>query len=239
MGWIERLTGHAEGPDAALTLLGSLNANSAPVQVEIEGTRLAFRSSVRLRSGAVVLTYPVALERSIHEGAWVRIDVPGGDAHREIRLQVSSARHGGGGVLATDPDHILLLCRIAGASLQTEQRQEVRVGTERYRDVTLRLAALPEAFRILDVSLHGARIRLHSEEDCKCFPLRAHLKRGVLNLGNRAQAGVQDAIPRFVGPDSVGLELMLVQEGRSRSILEAFIATVRSRADGPTTDAGS
>jgi hypothetical protein len=42
-----------------------------------------------------------------------------------------------------------------------------------------------------------------------------------------------------VGPDSVGLELMLVQEGRSRSILEAFIATVRSRADGPTTDAGS
>ena len=227
--WIERLKGPGDEPSAAQTVLSALNASQEPVRVSIEGSYHTFVTRVRLRSGAVALTYPAELAGAVQQDGWVRIQLPESEPAQDLRLQVSSARHGGSGVMATDMEHIVLLCKLAGAALVKRLRRDERVSTAKYRDVEIRLHAVEGAYRILDISLHGAKARLPGEEAQAWFPLGKRLEQGTISLGNRAQVAVDYTISRHLEPKAVGLELIIHNTGRDRALLEAFIAAVRRR----------
>ena len=228
-GWFDRFRSSAEDPAAALAVLTELNGSQQPLRVAIEGSYHTFATRVRLRSGAVTLTYPANIASAVHEQDWLRLQLPHAEPPQDLRLQVSSARHGGSGVLATDIEHIVLLCHLSGAALVARQRKEERIGTGHYKDVAFQLHGGEGTYRLLDISQHGAKARLPDESAHKFFPVGRKLEHGLLHLGNRVQLPVRYSIPRHLVPDAVGMELLLHEDGRSPAVLDAFITALRRR----------
>jgi hypothetical protein len=202
--------------------LARLNEDQETVRVEVEETCRHFLSKVRLRSGAVVLTCPQGVESFLKEGGWLRIRMPT-NGRKDLRLQVSQARYGGSGVMATQLGRLALLCKIPGATLEAPKRAADRVRTDRFRDVVLQVPSLPGPYRIIDLSLSGVKIRARGEDDQNLFPLGAYLEHGAILLGKRARVDLQDVIPRHYMPEAIGLEIIVKQGGSSRKILEVFL----------------
>jgi hypothetical protein len=203
-------------------VLARLNESQDTVRVEVEVTCQHFLSKVRLRSGAVVLTCPQGVETHLKEGGWLRIRLPS-NGRKDLRLQVTQARYGGSGEMATQIGRLALLCKIPGATVEAPKRAADRVRTDRFRGVVLQIPTLPAPYRIIDLSLNGWKIRPRGEEDQENFPLGSYLERGSILLGKRARVDLQDVIPRHYMPEAIGLEIIVQPSGRSRKLLEVFL----------------
>ena len=218
-----------EGGDAN-QVISSFNEERSKKRIEIENTPHFFFSAPTLRSGAVIIFTPERFKQAVSEGKWVRIRMPGAD-RMDLRMQITSARHGGTGEMSTTPDFFSLLCKIPGASLESSKRGADRYTTLQFKDLLLDLTS-PAAgsHPVIDLSAHGLKIHVADPAQIQRFTIGEYLSRGKLRLGSKAQVELLDLIPRAHFEDAVGLEMNVNPNGHSRRILDMFLDSLQSKA---------
>ncbi len=236
--FLERFTKRGGEAEDANAMISSFNEDRTKKRVEIENTPYFFYATPTLRSGAVVITTPERFQKRVSEGQWLRIRMPDSE-RKDVRLQITSARHGGTGDMATTPDHFALLCKIPGASVEATKRGADRYGTAQFKDLLLDLSA-PAAgsYPIIDVSANGVKIHVSDPEEIKRFVIGQYLSKGKIRLGSKAQVDLLDIIPRSHFKNAVGMEMVVNPQGSSRKILEMFLGSLEHKAQGDEGDTG-
>jgi hypothetical protein len=230
--FLDRFKKSGEEAEDANAVISQFNEDRSKKRVEIENSPYFFYAVPTLRSGAVVITTPERLKTLVSEGQWLRIRVPDSD-RKDVRLQITSARHGGTGSMATTPDFFSLLCKIPGASVETTKRAADRYSTMQFKDLLLDLTA-PSAgsYPIIDISAHGLKIHVSSQKEIERFVIGQELSKGRIRLGTRARVDLMNATPRAHFETAVGLEIVVNPQGPSRSILDMFLGNMEHRAQG-------
>ena len=173
----------------------------------------------------MVITVPQKLKDLLHSQSGVRIRIPNRE-QMDLRLEITSAKYGGTGAMATQPDFVTLLCKIPGAQIVPTKRSSDRIMTSQYRDVFLELATASEPLPIQNMSLSGVKIRTKEEGSQEQFPLGASMENAVIRLGKKTSLRLDSVTPRCHYIQGVGLEMKVKEEGNYRKILKIFLETV-------------
>ncbi len=227
-GFLDRIKRRGTGNDEAQQVISQFAEPTEPARVEIEGTPSWFYTTPLLRSGAVVLSMPQTLQKSVATDGWMRIRISE-EQRKDLRLQVSSAKHGGAAHMALNPDQIAVLCKLSGAAIVSSLRSADRIGTSNYRDLTLEVRSPSGSYRVLNLSKNGAKIGVPEEVRETRFPLGTFLERGALRLGKKAAVSLLDIIPRCHYDGAVGLEVVIDPKGSSLKILEMFLDHIANK----------
>lgn len=235
---LERIRGRRDTGDEAQQVISQFAQQKEPLRVEIETTPFWFYSAPLLRSGAIVISMPQKFQPAVETDKWLRVRVS--DAERkDLRLQISSAKHGGTGHMALSPDQVAVLCKLRGATIEPSKRSADRVNTSNYQDLFLDVTSPSGSFRIVNLSKSGVKIRLSDDKQKEAFPLGKYIQKGAIRLGSKARVSVQDMVPRCLYEDGVGLEVVVNPQGNARKILEMFLDHVQGRERQSLTAATS
>jgi hypothetical protein len=225
---LERIRRRGGGGDEAQQVLSQFTEKTEPLRVEIEATPFWFYASPLLRSGAVVISMPQHLQPAVSSGNWMRIRVSD-EERKDLRLQISSAKHGGSAHMALTPDQIAVLCKLPGAAIVPSKRSADRMNTSNYHDLILDVSSPPGSYPIVNLSKGGVKIRLADEAQKERFPLGKYMEKGAIRLGKKARVPVLDMVPRCHYEDGVGLELVINPQGNARRILDMFLDHVQHK----------
>ena len=225
---LERIKRRGNSAAEARQIISQFTGQMEPPRIEIEGTNFWFRASPQLRSGAVVIATPSELQKHIKAGNWMRIRVSE-EQRKDLRLEISSARHGGSANMALATGKITVLCKLPGAALQHSMRGADRLNTGNYRDLVLDISSPAGSCPVINLSKTGAKVRLAKEKLKEHFPLGKYLQNGAARLGEKAKVSLLDIIPRCHYEDAVGLEMIVNPQGNSRKILEMFLEHVQRK----------
>ena len=220
--FFNRLGGGDQNGDTAQKAISALAESREQLRVEIEGTPFHFYSRPFLRSGAIVVATPQDFKASLNPGGWLRIRTSD-EERQELRVEITSARHGGTGEMATTSDEVTVLCKIPGATFASSKRSHDRLQTRQFRDLFLDISSPSSSHPVVDLSKGGLRVGIAGEGDLHRFPVGAYLKRGGIRLGKKARVNLLDIIPRSHFETGVGLEMVVDPSGNSRKILEMFL----------------
>ena len=231
--FFDRLKKSGNDEGEANQLISRFNEERSKKRIEIENTPHIFFGAPTLRSGAVVIFTPQHLKKVVSEGQWLRIRVSDTD-RRDVRLQITSAKHGGTGAMATTPDFFSLLCKIPGATVEPSRRASDRYTTVQYKDLLLDLSS-PAAgtYPVMDLSARGLKIYVDEAARVQQFGIGEYFSHAKLRLGTKASIDLKDFIPRAHFENSVGMEFVVNPNSRSNTILNMFLDSLASKAKGP------
>ena len=225
---LERITRRGNSSEEAQQIISQFTGQTEKLRVELEGTPAWFLASPLLRSGAVVITTPRTHQKLIVSGNWIRIRVSEKE-RKDLRLEISAAKHGGSAHMALTPDQIAVLCKLPGAAVVPSLRKADRISTGQYRDLLLRVSSPSGMYPVVNLSKNGVKIRLADEKQKELFPLGHYLRRGAIRLGKKAAVSLLDIIPRCHYEDAVGLEMVVDPKGSSRRVLDMFLEHVEQK----------
>ena len=228
----DRLRKRGDDSDEANQIISGFNDERSEKRIEIENTPHVYYAVPTLRSGAVVIFTPERLQKVVSEGQWVRIRIPDAD-RKDVRLQISSAKHGGTGAMATTPDCFSLLCKIPGASAEPTKRASDRYITSHYRDLLLDISSpVAGSYPVIDLSAQGLKIHVSNPDQIGQFTIGEYYSLGRMRLGSKARVEIKVFIPRVHFGDSVGLEIAVNASGHSQRILSMFLESLESKTRG-------
>lgn len=221
--FFKKLTGGGgKNGDAAQQAISALAESTDYMRVEIEGSSFHFYSRPFLRSGTIVVATPQDFKSSLNVGGWLRIRTSETE-REELRLQITSVRHGGTGEMATTTEEVTVLCKIPGAVVEPSKRSHDRMRTSQFRDLFLEISSPSSSHPVVDLSHGGLRVAIGEEADLQRFPLGAALNGSGIRLGQKARVTLASIIPRSHHEKGVGLEMVVDSSGNSRKILEMFL----------------
>ena len=231
-GFLDKFTKRGDDDaEVASQAISSLTDNRKTMRVEIEQTHCSYYTIPMLRSGAVVVPTPERFKTNLETGGWLRIRI-NNENKQDLRVQITSARHGGTGQMALSPEHIAVLCKIPGAAVMPTKRAHDRFHTSHFKGLQLDIISPVGTYPVLDLSTTGMRVGVESEEELQRFPVGQSLKRGRIRFGSKAVVDLQDVIPRCHYEGAVGLEIEVNSSGHSQKVLKMFLDSLEYRQKG-------
>ena len=215
--WFKIGRDKAKSHEMALEILSEFSRQTTPVRVEIENTPYYFYSRMAMRGGAVVMEIPVSLQDHLADGGWIRSQAPN-SPREELRLQVRNQEHLEMGDMAK------IFCRIPSALVESKRRASSRYYTGKFKDLVLQLSDLT-LYPVLDLSTQG--LRIWTGEMINGFTAGEPLKtKGRIRMGKKANIHLERLTPRFVAPNTTGMEFELAEDALPRKILNIFLESL-------------
>jgi hypothetical protein len=165
-----------------------------------------------LRGSTVVVARPSALHQGLEKGTIVRFPVPN-DPSRHLRMEVVTPNFN---LVSGSP---VFLCKVPTAFSEGSRRRSERFSTSRFNNLALEVPELKSRFRVLDLSLTGAKVLRGTGGPRVDIPLGRPLHAGSLQLGTRVRVDLEQVIPRTSHGPSVGMEFAVKREGDSSRFL--------------------
>lgn len=182
-------------------ILAELARRNLPADVEIEHSRLRFKSKFLLKNGSVVSAKPRGLEGLLSAGRHIRVRLAG-DAGTQVRVQVSVPHFNLANGTPT------FICKPPDGLLRSRRRVE-RFNSSRYQNLRLEIGV--NRFRLIDISPRGCKVLLGLSQDDGAFALGKELRSARLILGEWV-VNLVKVIPRNFDGRTIGCEFQ-VQNG--------------------------
>jgi len=213
--WIMSLFG-GEKDDSA-EVLAVLARNKTPIQVELEGSLIRFKSQLTFKDKAVVIAKPLSFTDQIKSGQHVRIRWPGA-GRREMRLQVAlphfNLPNGSAGFVCKAPD---------GSSMP--RRNHERYDVSRFSNLKLEVG--PGSYRVLDLCISGCRVALTT--NAHQIALGREVSEAVLLVGKESKIVFERFIPRSQLKGFIGCEFKVKQDGKSPRVLAQVLKSIETK----------
>jgi hypothetical protein len=216
--WILNILGKPK--EDAAHLLDIVARNRTPINVEIEGSLIRFKSQLSLKDKAVVIARPVTLGNELKPGGFVRIRWPGA-GRREMRLEIAMPHfnmpNGSVGFVCRTPD---------GSSMP--KRNHERYDVSRYSNMRLEVGA--GTFRVLDLCVTGCRVAMTADTPRSKIVMGKEVQEAILIVGKDSKIVFERLIPRSQRKGFVGCEFKVKQDGKSPKVLAQVLKSVETRA---------
>jgi hypothetical protein len=196
-----------------------LDAEMAPIRVEIENTHTRFESRLTIKRESVVVFKPSGLRDQLQAGSFVRFRLPH-DMSREVRLEVATPHVN----LASGTS--LFLCKMPTTGLQPAKRNAERYNVTKFKNVLLTLGKRGRSFRVVDVSLSGCKVFSTQAEANSYFPIGKELEFVQLSLGQKVKVDLERLVPRAHLRQTVGCEFEISGEGPSKVHMQSLIKSL-------------
>lgn len=184
---------------AVLQTLKGFAGDRRKIVFEVERSRVHFGALLSVKKYVVALSKPANLAGAVKEKSVLRLAVPD-VADQGLRLEVVKPHYN------LMSGNAVILCRIPSKFVQGPQRQELRYDTRKFNNLHLELPSKEEAFRVMDLSLHGVNILVPYYNVGGLLSLGQTLTPARLRVGKQT-AELGHAVPRFVRGQRVGMEL--------------------------------
>lgn len=213
--WIMSLFGGDK--DDTGEVLSILARNRTPIEVEMEGSLIRFKSQLTFKEKAVVIAKPLTMIDAFKTGQKLRIRWPGA-GRREMRLEIAlphfNLPNGNAGFVCKAPD---------GTAMP--RRNHERYDVSRFSNLKLEVG--PGTYRVLDLCISGCRVALTT--NAHQIALGKEVAEAVLYVGKDTKIIFERFVPRSQKKGFLGCEFKVKQDGKSPRVLAQVLKSVETK----------
>ena len=204
-----------------LGAIRALETNRTPVRLEIEHANIHFYSLLTVKGSQIVVGKPPGLKKGINQGGTVRFTVPDGDEN-VVRMEVLTPH------IDIEDGLFSFSCQIPEVYAGKSGRRADRFSTARFNNIQLTLPGKVTVFRVVDISTIGLKIYTGGLDFRGIFEIGTPVGGACVTIGQNLILDLEQVTPRSHHGKTVGLEILLAEEGAAEKILQHFVRTLET-----------